>query len=57
MSDLYGSDAYSPVEIARRIESVGEAKARLGLWPLALLFPLPVPLGVGQITEPLRPSG
>jgi formate/nitrite transporter len=37
MSDLYGSDAYSPVEIARRIESVGEAKARLGLWPLALL--------------------
>jgi formate/nitrite transporter len=37
MSDLYGLDAYSPVEIARRIESVGEAKARLGLWPLALL--------------------
>ena len=37
MSELYGLDAYSPVEIARRIESVGEAKARLGLWPLALL--------------------
>ncbi len=37
MSDLYGLDAYSPVEIARRIESVGEAKARSGLWPLALL--------------------
>jgi formate transporter len=37
MSDLYGADAYSPVEIARRIESVGEAKARLGVWPLALL--------------------
>lgn len=37
MSDLYGSDAYSPVEIARRIESVGEAKARLDFWPLALL--------------------
>ncbi|NBU89200.1 MAG: teicoplanin resistance protein VanZ [Betaproteobacteria bacterium] len=31
------------------------AIALLVLWPLALLFPLPVPLGVGQITEPLRP--
>ena len=37
MSDLYGSDAYSPVEIARRIESVGEAKARMAVLPLALL--------------------
>ena len=37
MSDLYGSDAYSPVEIARRIESVGEVKARMATLPLALL--------------------
>jgi len=37
MSDLYGLDVYSPVEIARRIESVGEAKARMALLPLALL--------------------
>ena len=37
MSDLYGSDAYSPVEIARRIESVGETKARMAALPLALL--------------------
>ena len=37
MSDLDGSDAYSPVEIARRIEAVGEAKARMAALPLALL--------------------
>lgn len=37
MSDLDGLDAYSPVEIARRIESVGEAKARMAALPLALL--------------------
>ncbi len=37
MSELYGSDAYSPVEIARRIESVGETKARMAWLPLALL--------------------
>ena len=37
MSDLYGSDAYSPVEIARRIEAVGETKARMATLPLALL--------------------
>jgi formate transporter len=37
MSDLYGSDAYSPVEVARRIEEVGETKARMAAWPLALL--------------------
>jgi formate transporter len=37
MSDLDGSDAYSPVEITRRIESVGEAKARMAVLPLALL--------------------
>ncbi|WP_300558397.1 formate/nitrite transporter family protein [Limnohabitans sp. Rim8] len=37
MSDLDGSDAYSPVEIARRVEAVGEAKARMAALPLALL--------------------
>jgi formate/nitrite transporter len=37
MAELYGSDAYSPAEIARRIEAVGETKARMALLPLALL--------------------
>ena len=34
---LYGFDAYSPREIAQRIEEVGVAKARLPLVPLVLL--------------------
>jgi VanZ family protein len=34
-------------------ESSG-ARALLLLWPLALLFPAPVPLGLGQIAAPLR---
>ena len=33
MSELYGSDAYSPREVARRVETVGVAKARLALLP------------------------
>jgi len=37
MSDLRGWDAYSPVEIARRVEAAGEVKARMGWVPLALL--------------------
>ena len=37
MTELYGADAYSPTEIARRVEAVGEAKARLALLPLAML--------------------
>lgn len=37
MAELYGLDAYSPVEIARRVEAVGEAKARMAPLPLALL--------------------
>jgi len=45
MSDLDGSDVYSPVEIARRVEAVGEAKARMAALPLALLGVLGV-LGV-----------
>ena len=32
----------------------GGALALLVLWPVALLFPKPVPLGVGQVGEPLR---
>lgn len=37
MSELYGSDAYSPREVARRVETVGVAKARLALLPLTML--------------------
>jgi formate transporter len=36
-NELYGFDAYAPSEIARRVESVGVAKARLKLLPLAVL--------------------
>lgn len=37
MSELFGSDAYAPAEIARRVETVGIAKARLATLPLLLL--------------------
>lgn len=37
MSELYGSDAYAPSEVARRIETVGVAKARQATLPLLLL--------------------
>lgn len=37
MSELYGSDAYAPGEIAQRIESVGVTKARLAMLPLLML--------------------
>lgn len=37
MSEIYGLDAYSPSEIARRVESVGETKARMALLPLVWL--------------------
>ena len=37
MPEIFGSDAYSPREIAERIESVGVAKARLALLPMAIL--------------------
>jgi formate/nitrite transporter len=36
-TELYGSDAYAPAEIARRIESVGVSKARLPTLPLLML--------------------
>jgi formate transporter len=37
MAEIYGFDAYSPREIAQRVETVGVAKARLPLLQLALL--------------------
>ncbi len=37
MAEIYGFDAYSPREIAERVENVGVAKARLPLLQLAML--------------------
>ncbi len=37
MQEIYGSDAYSPKEIAERIEAVGVRKAQLPLLPMAAL--------------------
>jgi formate transporter len=37
MSELYGSDAYAPREVAQRVETVGAAKARLATLPLLML--------------------
>lgn len=37
MSDLYGSDAFAPQEVARRVETVGVAKARMRTLPLLML--------------------
>lgn len=37
MSELYGSDAYAPGEVAQCIETVGVAKARLAMLPLLML--------------------
>ncbi len=37
MPEVFGFDAYSPAEIARRVEAVGETKARMALLPLSLL--------------------
>jgi formate transporter len=36
-TELFGSDAYSPAEVARRVETVGVAKAQMALLPLAML--------------------
>ena len=36
-AELFGSDAYTPAEVARRVETTGVAKARLALVPLAML--------------------
>jgi formate transporter len=37
MPDVFGSDAYSPKEIAARIETVGVTKARMALLPMCML--------------------
>jgi formate transporter len=37
MSEMYGSDAFSPVQIAERIENVGVTKARLPLLQMVML--------------------
>jgi formate/nitrite transporter len=37
MSEFYGFDAYSPREIARRVEEIGVAKARMPFLPLVML--------------------
>ncbi|KAB2889560.1 MAG: formate/nitrite transporter family protein [Desulfobulbaceae bacterium] len=37
MSEIFGFDAFSPKEIAARVESVGMAKARLPLVPMLML--------------------
>ncbi|MEO8654695.1 MAG: formate/nitrite transporter family protein [Ramlibacter sp.] len=37
MTELYGSDAYGPLEVARRVETVGVAKARMATLPLLML--------------------
>lgn len=37
MSELYGSDAYAPLEVARRVETVGVAKAHMATLPLLML--------------------
>jgi formate transporter len=36
-TEIHGSDAYSPSEVARRVETVGVAKAQMALLPLAML--------------------
>lgn len=37
MTELYGSDAFAPQEVARRVETVGVAKARMRILPLTML--------------------
>lgn len=37
MQDIFGLDAYSPAEIAARVETIGVTKARLGLFPMLML--------------------
>ncbi|MET0962658.1 MAG: formate/nitrite transporter family protein [Noviherbaspirillum sp.] len=37
MPDIFGFDAFSPAEIAARVETTGVAKARLGLVPMLML--------------------
>ena len=37
MNEIYGSDAFSPPQVAERIQNVGVAKARLALRPMFML--------------------
>lgn len=37
MQDIFGLDAYSPAEIAARVETIGVTKARLGLFAMLML--------------------
>jgi formate transporter len=37
MTELYGSDAYSPSEVARRVATMGVAQARMATLPLLML--------------------
>jgi len=37
MTELYGSDAYAPLEVARRVATVGVAKAHMATLPLLML--------------------
>lgn len=37
MSELYGSDAFAPTEVAQRVQTVGVAKARMATLPLLML--------------------
>ena len=37
MNELYGSDAYSPAEVASRVATVGVAKAKMATLPLLML--------------------
>lgn len=37
MVELHGPDAYAPLEVARRVETVGVAKARMATLPLLML--------------------
>ena len=53
MPALYGFDAYSPGEVARRVENVGVAKARLPLVQTALLGVLAGAfIGLGALVTP-----
>ncbi len=57
MSEIYGSDAYAPREVAQRVEQVGVVKARLPLLPLAMLGVLAgVFIGLGALVFTLVKS-
>lgn len=50
MQDIFGLDAYSPAEIAARVETIGVTKARLGLFPMLMLSVLAgASIGLGSL--------